>query len=324
MSTKNLKVLAIFVGLVVLGVTVVLIINFSGDQGPQAACFRVGYLNITASAPLFVAEDRNFFQENDVCVETQVLATSNQLVDAIAADQLDYVVEASAVPALALQLRSPGRFFVTAVSTISQEQPFDAILVNTSSTTAELQDLSGKKIAVFPGTTATNLLKAFLEEKGVDTSEIEFLPTPPQNLLAGLRSGAVDAAHVYEPAWTIGRNDSTLRQLYGTVYGEQLSPNPQGISILNRRTAESRPNETARLVRAFDQALTYMRQDRDSMNTVLANHFTLPGNTIEDMHILYMTPHEEIDWNSLDRYVDLLIAVGELESRPDLTDLAYE
>lgn len=290
----------------------------------EAKTFHVGYLDITASAPLFIAQELGLFEKNNVVIEIEKFASSNQLIDAIAADKIDYVVETSAVPALALQLKSPGRFFITAASTISEQEPFDAILVRKNSGISSLQDLASKKIAVFPGTTAKNLLRAFLQKQGVDVSAIEFFPIPPPNLLASLKSGAVDATHVYEPAWTIGINDPDLVQVYGTVYGKQLAPNPQGISVLNSKTSKSHPRVSKGLIKSFDEALRFMRTNDDSTRSILGKHFALPGNTVKEMHLLYMSTHDNIDWESLEQYVSLLREVGELDGQPVLTSLTFK
>lgn len=293
----------------------------STPKSSEEPCFRVGYLDITASAPLFVAQSQDLFAQNDVCVEAIRFATSNQLVDALAAERLDYVVETSAVPALALHSRSEGRFFVTAASTISQRQPFDAIIARKDASITGLAGLSGKSIAVFPGTTARNLLVAFLQDQGVDTSAVEVIPTPPQNLLASVKSGAVDAAHVYEPAWALARNDPELEEVFGTVYGRQLAPNPQGVSLIRSGVARERPDDSRRLVAAFDEALRLMTAEEAAVRNILSREFELPGNAAQDMHLLYMSPSSEINWQSLEDYARLLVEVGELHEVPSIKSL---
>jgi ABC-type nitrate/sulfonate/bicarbonate transport system substrate-binding protein len=125
----------------------------SGSDASLAGCLRIGYLDITASAPLFVAEATRLFDSVGVCVSTEIFGTSNQLVDALAADRIDYVVEVSAVPALALASRDPSRFAITAASTISPEEPFDPVVTLRTSEITTPSDLAGNRVAVFPGTT---------------------------------------------------------------------------------------------------------------------------------------------------------------------------
>ena len=298
----------------------------AGEPSLQTAartCFRVGYLEITASAPLFVARDRDLFSQHGVCIYATPFGDSDRLVDALAADRLDYVVETSAVPALALEARDPGRFSITAASRISEDAPFDAILVRDTSGITSLSDLAGRRIAVFPGTTDARLLRDYLGSVGVDTAGIEMVPTPPASQLASLRSGVVDAAHVFEPFWTIGLSEPGLRELFGTVFGRQLAPNPQGVSLLNARTARRSPDESAALVSVFDSALALMDRSPDDARATLAEHFDLPRDAARTMHLLYMDGHARIDWDAVSAYADLLRSLGELEGRPEVRSLAF-
>ena len=61
--------------------------------------------------------------------EAMPIATSNQLVDASVAGNLDIYPESSAYPALAVELQSPGRLKIFAASAITKQKPFDALLV---------------------------------------------------------------------------------------------------------------------------------------------------------------------------------------------------
>lgn len=294
------------------------------DETEGSYCFEVGYLDITASAPLFIAKDLNLFEENDVCVNTNESASSNQLVNSLAAGRLDYVVETSAAPALALESEDPGRFYITAASEITVDQPFDAIMVKSENSPTDLEGLENKTVAVFPGTTAENLVSAYLSRNGVDAETINFTPTPPSNWIAAVKSGSAYAAHVYEPAWTIARNDPSLAQIHGTVYGRQLSPNPQGISIINSSTADEYTEESKSLVNVFDSTLAFMKQKPDSVKSLLEDDFDLPGNTVEKMNLLYMSPHKKINWKSIKRYSELLQDVGELKESAYSKSIKYE
>lgn len=292
-----------------------------GCGGARAPCLRVGYLDFTGSAPYFVAEGLGLFEHFSACVEATSFATSNQLVDAVAAGRIDYVAATSAAPALALHARASDRIVLTSSSEVSDTLPFDAILIRDTSSMQTLDDLRDARIAVFPGTTNRALLRHFLESRGVDVSSIEFVQTPPASQLASLRSGVVDAAHVSEPAWTIGLQDPELRQLFGTVYGAQLSPNPQGVSLLSRAALRRDPEGARNLVAAFDSAIAFMRSDPDSTRAILGTHFALPGDAVERMHLSHMRPHDAIDWDAVGKYVDLLLEVGELTARPDIESL---
>lgn len=316
------KVILIFA--LALTLIVVLLFGIRNRQMPEETLIaRVGYLNITASLPLFIAEEKGFFEQEEVRVESQQIASSNQLVDAVLGGNLDAFIEASAVPVLAVELQTPGKLKVFSVSSITQEAPFDALLVKEGSPYKNLQDLAGKQIGVFPGSTATNLLKKFLSDKGVDISRVTFLPMPPQNHLTGLVSGAVEAVHAYEPTIAIALSGTGVRKLYGSVYAEMLDKNPQGVAVVSTRFYEEHPETARRVIRALERAMVFMQEQEIEAREILANRLNLEPPVASRSVFLYMVPHAQIDTSVFQQYADMLTELGELRGQVRVDGLLY-
>jgi len=284
---------------------------------------RIGYLNITASLPLFIAEEKGFFGEEGVAYQAVPIATSNQLVDGIVAGNLEMFIEASAVPVLAVELQSPGRLKVFSVSSITRKAPFDALLVKDASLLRKLQDLAGKKIGVFPGSTATNLLKKFLADQGVEVSKITFVPMPPQNQLTALLEGSVDAVHAYEPTTAIALSRGGVRQLYGSAYAEMLDRNPQGVAVIATRFLDEHPETARRAIRGLERAMVFMREHEAEARQILARRMNLDTSVAARSVFLYMLPHGEVDVSTLQRYADMLTELGELKGPVSVNGLLY-
>ena len=284
---------------------------------------RIGYLNITASLPLFIAEEKGFFKEEGIDIQTTPIATSNQLVDAVVAGNLDAFPEASAVPVLAVDVQAPGRLKVFSVSAITKQAPFDALLVKDGSPIMKLSDLAGRKVGVFPGSTAAALLKKYLTDNQVDVSRISFVPLPPQNQLGALQEGAIDALHAYEPTTAIALNKGGVRKLFGSVYAEMLDPNPQGVAVISSKFVKAHPDIAKRSIRAFERAMQFMRDNRSEASQILAKRLTLAGPVAESTVFLYMTPHKEIDAAAFQKYADMLKDLGELKGRVNVDQLIY-
>lgn len=319
---RNRKTL--IAGLVILGVVVAIIVMVVlKDSDELSPIPRIGYLNITASLPLFVAEEKGFFAEEGITIKSLQTASSNQLVDGIVAGNLDAFVEASAVPVLAVELQSPGRLKVFSVSSITKEAPFDAMLVKEDSSLRNLSDLAGKKIGMFPGTTATHLLKKFLADEGIDISATTFVPIPPQNHLAALLEGSVDAVHAYEPTIAIAISRGGIRKLYPSVYAEMLDRNPQGVAVVSTEFVNAHPDAAKRVIRALERAMVFMRENEAESREILAKRMNLDKSVADQSVFLYMLPHDEIDPSVLQEYADMLVQLGELAERLDVDDILY-
>ncbi len=315
----------LFVGLGVVIVVALIVGLYFVFKGPteEEPVVRIGYLNIVASLPLFVAEEKGFLAEEGLRFETTVMASSNQLVNGVVAGHLDCYVESSAVPVLAVELQSPGRLKVFSVSEITPKTPFDALLVKEDSPIEQLSDLPGKKIGVFPGSTATNLLKKYLKDKGLDVSSITFVPMPPPSHLASLLAESVDAIHAYEPTTAIAMSKGGVRQLHGSVYAEMISPNPQGVAVIGTSFVDKHPETAAKLIRALEKAMVFMKEHDAETRQILVKRMKLSEDAAERCVFLYMLPHDQLDVVILQQYADMLTDLGELDGRVKVEGLIY-
>src|SRR5688572_19342921 len=223
--------MALGLGVPLLLAAIVLVVFF---KHPSETA-RLGYLNLTGSLPLFIAEEKMYFAEEGVQTENHQATSGNQLVNDILSDNIDAFIEASALPVLAIELQAPGRLKVFSVSSITKDAPFDALLVNEESRLTTLQGLVGKRIGVLPGSADTKLLKKFLADNGIDVLNITFVPIPPQDHLTALLERSVDAVHAFEPTIAIALAGGGVRHLYGSVYAEMLDPNPQGVAVISSK-----------------------------------------------------------------------------------------
>lgn len=300
-----------------------LLVLVFGSRKDLPTTVRIGYLNITASMPLFVAEEKGFLAAENIQYEAIPIATSNQLVDGVLAGNLDLFVESSAVPVLSAEIQLPGRLKVFSVSSITKKTPFDTLLVKKGSKIKSLLNLTGKTIGVFPGSTATSLLKKFLADRGVNTSTITFVPLPPQNQLTALLAGSIDAVHVYEPTTSIALSNGNVEQLYGSVYAEMLDHNPQGVAVVSSKFIDKNPEIGRKVIRALERSMIFMREHESESRQILAKRMNLDPLVANHSVFLYMLPHQNIDALIFQRYADMLTELGELKGKINVENLLY-
>lgn len=318
----------VLVLLVALLVALLLRPRTAGEMRPAAADavatpVRVGYLTFVATLPYFVAESKGYFREEGVTVRAEVAATSNQLVSALAADQVDLVPALSAAPVLALEAASPGRVWLTSTSIVDAAHPFDAILVPDTSRRTTVAQLRGARIGVFPGTTAARLLMRWLAQQQIDTTTITLVPLPPPQQLGALRAGRIDALHAYEPTTTIAQLAGGVRVLVPSVYAALLSPNPQGVAVVNAAFTQRDPARAAAVVRAMDRAFGWVATHPDSARRILAERLSLDTAVAARVALPYMVPSAMIDTTALARYAALLRTLGDLPRAIDAPAMVW-
>ena len=128
--------------------------NQKEKNGETAEKVTVGYLNMVSSLTHFVAIEKGYYKEQNLEVTGNPIKTSNLIAQELATGHIDFGIELALTPALKQLEQSPNSIKIFSTSTITVENGFDAILVKNDSPIKSLEELAGKKVGGFPGTTA--------------------------------------------------------------------------------------------------------------------------------------------------------------------------
>jgi ABC-type nitrate/sulfonate/bicarbonate transport system substrate-binding protein len=271
--------------------------------------------------PVFVAQEQKYFEKNNLVVDAKSFTSANDMINALVAGQVDMVPGAPLVPVLSLESQYPGRFRVFAHSIMTTEKPFDRILVKTNSSINSVADLAGKKLALIPGTTAMNAMKAYLKKNGIDPASITYVQLAPTAQLAALQSDAVDALYAYEPVLTIALEQGTYRAISPSVYCSLLNPCPLVVSIVDRKFEKENPEITQRAIKSLDEAVQLMRDDPVKASAALAAYTKVQLAITPKVSLQNMTIGGNMDLANLQQFIDILLDIGEIKSKVSAENL---
>lgn len=282
---------------------------------------RVAYAPVVLNIPLYLGLSRGVFQSNGITIDAKVFTSANEMINAVIADQVDAVTGVSLVPILNLEAQQPGRVHVILHSRMTDDQPYDGLVVKTDSTIQTLNDLKGHKVGLYPGTTAINLLKAFLKKKGIAPEDVTFVPLPPASHVSALQSGAVDVLFAYDPTLTTLLQQGGFRRLHGSVFVAMLNPSPISSSIVSRKFEREHPEAARRFIQALDQSVLMARQDPVDARLSLTNFTKLSLEVIPHVSLVADTLSTETSESSLQQFIDLMVEIGELPKQIAAKDL---
>ncbi len=272
---------------------------------------------------MYVAQENGYFDKQGIKIETTQFQSSNQLVDSLIREDIDIAVESSVAPVLIAETIDPGKIKIFSVSDITSEKPFDSIIVKKDSELNSLLDLKEKKIGVFPGSTATGLLKNFLAKNNIDASKIEFIQIIPANQLPALYSNSIDALHSYEPTTAIALQSGNAKRIYGSIYAEQLNHNPQGVALISSKFISENPSLSKKTIIAFDQASDFIKYNDAETREIVVKYIKVDKNVADNVVFLYMGKSDEINKDILQRYANMLYDIGEMENKIDVSNLLF-
>jgi NitT/TauT family transport system substrate-binding protein len=277
----------------------------------------MAYPPIVASLPMFIAEDKKLFEREKLELKKTQFANSNDMMNALVADQVDLLPAVSLIPIIHLEIQYPGRVRLFSHSRMRPTNAFDSLIVKENSPIKNLTDLENKKVGIFPGTSATNMLNAFLKKKGVNTQQISFIQLAPPAQLSSLESGAIDALFTYEPVTTIATKKGGYRSLFGSVYADLLNPCPIGASVISRNFERKNPETAAKAIKIIDEGVLFMRERPDESKKLLSRFTEMSPEISSSINVVDVTLSHENDVANLQQFIDLLYEVGEIKEKID-------
>ena len=284
----------------------------------------IGYLPMVSSLAYFVATENGYFSSRGLEVNSKTISKSDDMALDLMKGEIDLAIELSITPLLKNELLTASNipFKIFSTSKITRENGFDGILVRGDSSISGIADLTAKKVAVFPGTTATNTFSAVFGQQYPKQKLPEFVNTIPlPQQLNALAKGEVDAVHAYEPALTIGILKFKFKKLHGSLYADQLSPNPIGVAAVNQAFVNNRPDVAKRAIAALDEANKYIRDNPAHARRILEQYTKAEKDLADNMNIMPMSQHSEIDSENLENYLQILKDINENKTTLNAKDL---
>jgi len=314
MVKKNIILLIIFLLFILFGVFYLRNISNSNS-------IRIGYLNITASLPLFVLEDSKELKEASININAIPFKTSNQLADAILNEQIDIAIEMSVFPFIVNEINKPNHAKIAFISQITKEKAFDALIIKNNSEIKSLTDLKNKVIGHFPGQTAKLFLQDFLYQKGISIKESQLITAPPNIQQEMIANNQIDVLHAYEPAISQLLATNEYRILHKGVYDELISPNPQGVTLYSTKFIESQPSEFKKVNDLLIEVNKSITNGTTDYITTLQKRFGYSQSVLNELQILELFPSQDEYAESLGNYIQLLKAQNLIDKEIDSNSL---
>lgn len=294
----------------------------SCDNSPKKV--KVGYLPMVSSLTHFVAESQGFYKEEGLEIEANPIKTSDLIAQDLVAGHTNVAIELSIVPLLRQNETSPNSTKIFSTSTITENNGFDGIIVKNESSYNELKELSGKKIGVFPGSTAKNSLKEIFSKQYPEFEFPIFVVIDPALHLQSLENGDVDALFAYEPSLTIGIVKYNFRKISNSIYAIQYPSNPIGVAAANSKWINENPKIAKSFINAIDRAVKFIVENPHEARKILAEATNMDAEVAEKINIMPMSLSTEMDQEHLQGYLKLLKDINEINMIPNAENILYK
>lgn len=199
------------------------------DTSAKKTNVEIGMLKLTSSAPLFIALEKGFFEDEGLDAKAKWFEAAQPISVATAGG--DVQVGATGITASLYNMVASGEKLVIVADKGREQEGYSssALLVPNDSTVATIEDLKGKKIGITQtGSTYHYMVGRLLEVHGLTTDDVELVPLNSiPGLMETLESKQVDAILLNEP--NVSR---VVSEGYGKVIssvGEEIEYQTSGI-----------------------------------------------------------------------------------------------
>jgi NitT/TauT family transport system substrate-binding protein len=239
----------------------------------------------------FIAQEKELFTKHGVSVTLVPMPGSSGYLDSLEIFKEGKVDAAFMVFADALMLEAEG--VATRVVYATDYSDSGDIIVG-QPTLQGLSDLKGKKVSFEGFNTFSHLLVLKLLEKvGVHEGEFEVADINPVDVLESLKTGKIQAGHVYGS----GAID-TLNQGYKVLAKAGEIPHLMTeVLVINAKVVSTRHEEVKKVVSALVESMSLLKRSPEEGLSIISKHTGIPKTELEStfkgLHVFTLQENQE-------------------------------
>jgi NitT/TauT family transport system substrate-binding protein len=255
---------------------------------------RVGHVAVTIYAPLFIAAEKGYFEEEGMRVELLPVEGGTDNVVQVAAGNFD--VAGGGIGAGMLNAVARDIDFEIVAPLHTERPPLASPLVVSkarydSGEITEVADLAGKKVSTNAAGAATEYwLWRALQQGGLDFPDVEVLGVGFREVAPALENGSLDGGILGEPLATLAEDQGLITRLSQDFIENFTST----VIFYNTEWAAANPELAAGFVKAFIRGARDLNGDAwyDPENLAIIEKYTgVPAEVVARANRSYHDPN---------------------------------
>ncbi len=293
----------------------------TSEPNDELATVRVGYIPITIFAPLFVAQEKGYFEEEGIKLEMTPQEGGPENVIQVAAGNFD--VAGSGIGSGMLNAISRGIEFEIVAPMHTERPPLTSpfVVSKTRYDSGELTtmaDMEGKKVSINSKGAATEYwLWNALQQGGLDFPDVDVVGVAYRDVAPALENGSLDGAILSEPLATL-MEDKELVSRVSQDFIQDFTPT---YIFYNKDWATENPDLAKAFVKAYTRGARDINGDAwfsDENLAYIEKYTGVPADVIKRANRSYHDPNSEIPIDDIEALEDFFRMEGQLSYDEDL------
>ena len=290
-----------------------------GGGAGEVTTIQIGTLPIANSAPMYLGMQEGFFEEEGLEVEPTVLQSGNEIITGMVAGDYDVGFVGYISAGIAASRGVPVCVLTASDATgTTPEDDWQVMVAAGDSPIQTPQDFVGKTISVNAlGGVAEVMIKAALDQEGVDWRSVEMIEIPFPEVPAAVQAGRIDAGYTSEPFVT-----TVIDQGGKVVFAPQsaIAPEyPNGSYAMSPQLYQEDSDLAGRFETAMTRSLDYARDNPDAVREIIPTYTQIPAEVADRMRLPVF--QSELDADAIDQQMGFLEEYEVVEEAPAADDL---
>ena len=263
-------------GMLLLFVSTIFLAGCGQQAAQEDRVLRIGYGGSLCEAPVHIAQEKGFFEQEGLKVELVKLAPGAQF-EAVTAGQID------ASFGLLASLIQPLSNGLPIKITSGLHTGCDKLLVPRDSPIHTANDFKGKRIGV-PSMNSSPIIftKRFLADQGINVTEknpeVEFVVFSAGELPLALQNGSVDAVAMNDPSASVAIRDNGLTAVADSAVTAPYNEQYCCTAYISEKLADDAPELAAKYTRALQKASQWVAENPEETAQIQVDKKWVPGD----------------------------------------------
>lgn len=292
-----------------------------GGEGETAetTTIQIGTLPIANAAAMYLGMQEGFFEEEGLEVEPTVVQGGNEIITGMVSGDYDFGFVGYISAGIAAARDVPVCVVTASDATgTTPEDDWQVLVASGDSPIDGPEDLAGATVGVNAlGGVAEVMLKAALDQAGVDWRTIELIEVPFPEVPAAVAAGRIDAGYTAEPFVT-----TVLDQGGKVAFAPQsaIAPEyPNGAYATSQQFFQESSDVVERFESAMTTSLEYARENPDAVREIIPTYTRIPADVAERMRLPVYQPTLKED--DIDEQMGFLETYEIVEDAPSAEEL---
>lgn len=304
-------------------VAFVLFVCFLGMQGCRKKqskhVIKMGYMQVSTGLPLFVALEKNMFEEEGLKVEGVRFDSVNQAMDAMITGRIDGIQGVGFTTFMAVEQNAPNEFKMFWTCADTGKKFTNGFLKRRGAQYTKIEELKGKKIGTYTGTTQLINIKVILDNLGIDPEkDVEIVQVGRQIELQAFAQGHFDFLFTIEPDVTIAIEKGIGEPFIDNARVKYIhDPFVAGGAVISTRFLKEHSDDIKKIIRVANKAIEYIREHEKEAKQYLPKYTPLTSEIAQKSMLYEFWKLGEEDKQAMQALAKLYHEKGVLKKQVD-------